>query len=114
MFIQPMNGMHLVGQINGFDGFKGRTTGLQDSFLGIFKDAINNVRETDLKTKENAILTATGNEDAIHNSLIDEARRRRRVRARRAGRRRRRPGGHAAGRGRQGRTTPGEIGRAHV
>ena len=71
MFIQLMNGMHLVGQINGLDGFKGRTTGLQDSFLGIFKDAINNVRETDLKTKENAILTATGNEDAIHNSLID-------------------------------------------
>lgn len=71
MFIQPMNGMHLVGQINGLDAFKERTAGLQDSFLGVFKDAINNVRETDLKAKENAILTATGNEGAIHNSLID-------------------------------------------
>ena len=25
MFIQPMNGMHLVGQINGLDGFKGKS-----------------------------------------------------------------------------------------
>lgn len=72
MFIEPMQ---TLGSIQGIENSRFfrpvEKTDKVSSFQSIFKEAIENVKETDDKVRQNSYLLATGQVDNLHNIMID-------------------------------------------
>lgn len=68
MFINPMNSIGAIGQVGGLEKVTGNNG--DSVFKDIFKNAIDNVKQTDQELQKEQYLLATGQSDDLHNLTI--------------------------------------------
>lgn len=73
MFIVPMSGLQVVGAAKEEAKVAQNVSGAQVPFSDVFKEAVDNLKETEAVSRQDAYDLAAGKVDDLHNVSINSA-----------------------------------------